>query len=63
MVEKEHRTRDGTFVEPGELSAKERARGMTRGARTMPLPVIRAPRPADAADADPAAGDDAPRSA
>jgi hypothetical protein len=60
MVEKEHRTRDGTLVEPGELAAKERqrARGIVRGTPTLPLPVIR-----PAADAELTGEDDAPRSA
>ncbi|MGN6273904.1 MAG: hypothetical protein ACTHMQ_12555 [Protaetiibacter sp.] len=43
MVEKEHRTRDGTLVEPGELAAKERQHARRGGARatpTLPLPVI-----------------------
>lgn len=51
MVEKEHRARDGTFVEPGELAAKERqhARGaIPRGTPTLPIGVIR---PDDAAAA------------
>jgi hypothetical protein len=37
MVEKEHRTRDGTLVEPGELAAKERRHG--RAPVTRPIPV------------------------
>jgi hypothetical protein len=62
MVEKEHRTRDGTLVEPGELAAKERqrARGIVRGTPTLPLPVIR--HAADPADAELTGEDDAPRS-
>ncbi|HTN56695.1 MAG TPA: hypothetical protein VL043_00360 [Protaetiibacter sp.] len=64
MVEKEHRTRDGTLVEPGELAAKERqrARGIVRGTPTLPLPVIR-PAADPAADAELTGEDDAPRSA
>ena len=53
MVEKEHRTRDGTLVEPGELTAKERRHG--RAPVTRPIPVqspIRSP--ADEQDPPPA---------
>ncbi len=62
MIEKEHRTRDDIFVEPGELAAKERqrARGIVRGTPTLPLPVIR--HAADpAADAGLTGEEDAPR--
>jgi hypothetical protein len=64
MVEKEHRTRDGTLVEPGELAAKERqrARGVVRGTPTLPLPVIR-PATAPATGTDLTGEDDTPRSA
>jgi hypothetical protein len=51
MVEHEHRARDGTFVEPGELTARERRRargGVPRGTPTLPISVIR---PDDAAAA------------
>jgi hypothetical protein len=63
MVEHEHRARDGTLVEPGELSAKERmhARGpIPRGAPTLPIPVVR---PDDAAAASLTHPDAAPGSA
>jgi hypothetical protein len=67
MVEKEHRTRGGTLVEPGELAAKERqhARGVARGTPTLPIPVIRpgAPTAAGAPDPVPVREDDAPQPA
>jgi hypothetical protein len=61
MVEKEHRARHGTFVEPGELAAKERQRGAgPRGAPTLPLSVLR---PDDAAAASVTNPDAVPGSA
>ena len=69
MVEKEHRARDGTLVEPGELAAKERQharRASGRATPTLPLPVIRPdtpPGPDAAADAGLTGEDDAPKSA
>jgi hypothetical protein len=61
MVEKEHRARHGTFVEPGELAAKERQRGaVPRGAPTLPLSVLR---PDDAAAASVTNPDAVPGSA
>jgi hypothetical protein len=61
MVEKEHRARHGTFVEPGELAAKERQRGaVPRGAPTLPLSVLR---PEDAAAASVTNPDAVPGSA
>ena len=52
MVEKEHRTRDGTLVEPGELAAQERRHG--RAPVTRPIPVQPPPRSrADRDDEDP----------
>jgi hypothetical protein len=63
MIEKEHRTRDGTFVEPGELAAKERQharRGGGRATPTTPLPVIPPKESPTDADADPVGEGDPP---
>ncbi len=63
MADHEHRTRDGTLVEPGELAAKERqhARGsIPRGTPTLPISVLR---PDDAAAASLTHPDAAPGSA
>lgn len=63
MVDKEHRTRAGRLVEPGELAAKERARiGRDRSVRTQSLPIIRPVKQPGAADTA-AAPDEVPRSA
>ena len=62
MVEKEHRTRDGTLVEPGELAAKERqhARRGARATPTLPLPVIQPKAKPAEGDADPVGEGDPP---